>query len=155
MPRQPEQFYVQTASWYAAQNYIKMKISALLKSEFNQHVTFVQTNEKKQEIHISPKATGYGSSVNGGELLMLALATCFCNDLYREAKKRNITVSNVEVNVTGEFGAEGEPGTNFQYTASVIADAPRSIIDELIAHTDTVAEIQNTLRNGIRVSLNK
>jgi uncharacterized OsmC-like protein len=132
-----------------------MKISSLIKSELNKHSTFVQTNDTKQEIHISPKATGYGSSVNGGELLMLALATCFCNDLYREAKKRNITVSNIEVNVTGEFGAEGEPGTNFQYTASVIADAPQSIIDELIAHTDTVAEIQNTLRKGILIPMTK
>jgi uncharacterized OsmC-like protein len=132
-----------------------MKISALIKSEFNKHITLVQTNDNRQEIHISPKATGLGSSVNGGELLMLALATCFCNDIYREAKKKNITVSNVEVSVTGEFGSEGEPGANFQYKASVTADAPSAIVEELIAYTDTVAEIQNTLRKGISITLTK
>lgn len=132
-----------------------MKISALIKSEFNKHIALVQTNDNRQEIHISPKATGFGSSVNGGELLMLALATCFCNDIYREAKKKNITVSNVEVSVTGEFGSEGEPGTNFQYKASVTADAPSAIVEELIAYTDTVAEIQNTLRKGIGITLTK
>jgi len=132
-----------------------MKISALIKSEFNKHITLVQTNDHRQEIHISPKATGFGSSVNGGELLMLALATCFCNDIYREAKKKNITVSNVEVSVTGEFGSEGEPGTNFQYKVNVTADAPSAIVEELIAYTDTVAEIQNTLRKGIGITLTK
>lgn len=132
-----------------------MKISALVTSEFNKHITVVQTNDAKQEIHIAPKATGYGSSVNGGELLMLALGTCFCNDLYREAKKKNIIISNVEVHVAGEFGAEGEGGTNFQYQAKVTADAPQTVIEELIAYTDTVAEIQNTLRKGIRVTLTK
>jgi uncharacterized OsmC-like protein len=30
--------------------------------------------------------------------LFLALASCYCNDIYREAAKRNIKVERVEVN---------------------------------------------------------
>jgi organic hydroperoxide reductase OsmC/OhrA len=33
--------------------------------------------ETKKQVAISVKATGYGSSVNGVELLFAALATCF------------------------------------------------------------------------------
>ena len=33
------------------------------------------------------KSPGRGSAVNGGEFLVLALATCYCNDLYREAER--------------------------------------------------------------------
>jgi len=44
---------------------------------------YVQTDNDFKPITIEPKATGYGSSINGGELLLLALATCFCNDIYR------------------------------------------------------------------------
>ena len=131
-----------------------MKISATLKNQMNVHSITVQTNDNAQEVHIASKSTGFGSSVNGGELLMLALATCFCNDIYREAKKKNINVSGVEVVVTGQFGAEGEAGKNFQYKAKVESDAPLAVIEELIVHTDKVAEIQNTLRSGIGIRLN-
>lgn len=131
-----------------------MEISATVKNEMNVHSIMVQTNDNAQEVHIAPKATGFGSSVNGGELLMLALATCFCNDIYREAKKKNITVSGVEVVVTGEFGAEGKAGENFQYKAKVQSDAAPEVIKELLVHTDTVAEIQNTLRRGVGITLN-
>ncbi|MBS1502153.1 MAG: OsmC family peroxiredoxin, partial [Bacteroidetes bacterium] len=55
-----------------------MKISASIKNEFNQHTVVVKTNDAAKEITIAPKSTGYGSSVNGAELLMLSLATCFC-----------------------------------------------------------------------------
>ncbi len=51
----------------------------------------------------SSKENGYGSSASGGELLFLALATCYCNDIYREAAKKNIKVESVEVDVEGDF----------------------------------------------------
>ena len=84
---------------------------------------------------------------------MLSLATCLCNDIYREAAKRKILVTSVGVEVNGEFGGEGEPGSNFTYTADVVADAPDDMIKELIEHTDRVAEIHNTLRKGVNVTL--
>lgn len=130
-----------------------MLMSAAIKSSFNQHEAEVQTDGAAKQISIKAKATGYGSSINGGELLLLSLATCFCNDIYREAAKRDIVIDGVEVEVTGEFGAEGEPGFNFQYKAKVTSDAPQQQIDALIAHTDQVAEIHNTLRKGLNITL--
>jgi uncharacterized OsmC-like protein len=130
-----------------------MKISAGVKSEFNQHEIIVQTNDAAKKIFIAPKPSGYGSSVNGGELLLLALATCFCNDIYREAATRNITVTGVEVECTADFGDDGDPGVNFQYKTKVTSDAPDSEIQELIRHTDGIAEIHKTLRNGANVTL--
>ena len=131
-----------------------MNISAIIRSSQNQHEINLQTNGSSKAIIIPPKSTGYGSSVNGGELLMLALATCFCNDLYREAAKRNIAIDSVEVECKGDFGAEGEPGSNFQYTAHVSSASSQEEINELIKHTDTVAEIHNTLRKGLSIKLN-
>ncbi|WP_332369742.1 OsmC family protein [Spirosoma telluris] len=88
-----------------------------------------------------------------GELLLLSLATCFCNDIYREAGKRNLVVSGVEVVFTGEFGADGEPGSNFTYTTNVTSDAPAAEIEALIKHTDQIAEVHNTLRKGLSIRL--
>lgn len=130
-----------------------MNMSARVKSEVNQHEIVVQTDESAKEMQILPKPTGFGSSINGGELLLLALATCFCNDIYREASKRNINVLGVDVTCTGEFGGEGEPGTNFTYKANVTADASSDEIADLIRHTDQVAEIHNTLRQGLSITL--
>ncbi len=130
-----------------------MKISAKIENSKDNHQVTLQTNDNVHSIVIPPKSTGYGSSANGGELLFLALASCYCNDIYREAAKRNIKVERVEVNVEGNFGAEGEPAKNVTYRAKVFAQASEDEIREMMKFTDTVAEIQNTLRNGLPVVL--
>lgn len=130
-----------------------MQMSAHIKSSPNRHEVEVQTDGAAKSLQIAARPSGLGSSINGGELLLLSLATCFCNDIYREAAKRKISISDVYVEVTGEFGAEGEPGFNFQYRAHVTADASQRAIEELIDHTDKVAEIHNTLRKGLNVTL--
>jgi len=123
-----------------------MKISARVENSKDNHQVTLQTNDNVHSIVIPPKSTGLGSSANGGELLFLALASCYCNDIYREAAKRNIKVERVEVNVEGEFGAEGEPAKSVSYQARVFAQASEEEIRELMEFTDTVAEIQNTMR---------
>lgn len=131
-----------------------IQISAQVNNRLNQHQVTVTTNQNAHAITIEPKASGYGSSANGGELLFLALATCFCNDLYREAAKKGIAVRQVEVTVHGEFGdAPGSVAQNITYSARVEAEAPEADIAALIQHTDTVTEIQNTLRQGAPVTL--
>ena len=62
-----------------------MYISASVRNTHGQHEISLATNDSPRELSIAPGPTGYGSSVNGGELLFLALATCYCNDIYREA----------------------------------------------------------------------
>ena len=130
-----------------------MKISARVENSKDQHDVTLTTSENSHSIVIPPKSSGLGSSANGGELLFLALATCYCNDIYREAAKRNIKVERVEVQVDGDFGGEGDPATDVTYHAKVFAAASEEEIREMMKFTDTVAEIQNTLRNGTIVVL--
>jgi organic hydroperoxide reductase OsmC/OhrA len=129
-------------------------ISAQVNNSQGKHEVVVTTNQNAHGITIEPKANGFGSSANGGELLFLALATCYCNDIYREAAKRSITVRRVEVKVSGDFGdAPGSAAQNVTYAARVEAEASEAEIADLMRHTDTVAEIQNTLRQGTVVTL--
>ena len=58
-----------------------MNISALIENKKDEHVIVLSTNGREQSLTIQPKLDGFGSSANGGELLFLALATCYCNDL--------------------------------------------------------------------------
>lgn len=61
----------------------------------------------------------------------------------------------MQVEVTGEFGGEGEAAREIRYTASVDAKAPRGEILGLMRHTDSVAEIHNTLRQSAPVVLSE
>jgi organic hydroperoxide reductase OsmC/OhrA len=130
-----------------------MKIAARVSNTISGHTLEVETDGRMQSIAIAPKTAERGSSVNGGELLFAALATCFCNDLYREAAKRGLEVHDVKVEVTGTFGNPGEPASNITYRVRVDTDAPQGTIDDLIRTTDTLTEIQNTLRAGCAVRL--
>ena len=121
-----------------------MKITAKVENSKHNHQVTLQTNDNAHSIVIPPRSTGFGSSANGGELLFLA--TCYCNDIYREAAKRNINVERVEVEVDGDFGAEGAPAKNVTYRAKVTAQASEQQIQDMMRFVDTVAEIQNTLR---------
>lgn len=123
-----------------------MKYSARVENSENKHKVTMQAGDALHSIVIPPKETGFGSSASGGELLFLALATCYCNDIYREAAKKNIKVQSVEVDVEGDFPAAGEPARNIVYRAKVVANADEQEIRALMNFTDTVAEIQKTLR---------
>jgi len=130
-----------------------MKIGASVHNSEGRHQVSLRTNDNVHGLTIPAKPAGFGSSVNGAELLFLALATCYCNDIYREAAKRGLSVQSVEVEVDGDFGADGEPGRNVTYRARVAAQASEDEIRELMRHTDRVAEIQNTLRVGTPIIL--
>lgn len=132
-----------------------MQISARVVNRKDLHQVTLETNGQSRPLAIPSKSGGFGSSANGGELLALALATCYCNDLYREAAARGIKVEGVEVEVETQFGGAGEPARQIRYRTKVTADAPEEAIRELIEHTDRVAEVHNTLRGGIAVELER
>ena len=132
-----------------------MRIIAEVQNSEGRHEVTLSTDGRAHSLSIPPKSTRFGSSANGGELLFLALATCYCNDIYREAAQREIKVTHVEVTVEGDFGAAGEPARNVTYNAKVSAHATESEIRNLMMQTDTVAEIQNTLRTPTSVRLNR
>ena len=130
-----------------------MIISATVVHQTGQHSAMVRTGAAEQRLAIQAKKEGPGSAVNGGELLFLALATCYCNDIYREAKERGVQVSSVRVEVTGRFGGKGDPAEDIQYRAEITSTGSREEVLELMRYTDSVAEVHNTLRRASTVVL--
>jgi organic hydroperoxide reductase OsmC/OhrA len=139
------------AATFAPGKNMVIRIEAHVANALHSHRAVVATDGAPRDIDIPPRATGYGSSANGGELLCLALATCYCNDVYREAATRAIEVSQVTVHVDAQFGAPGEPASLVRYRADVTARAAEDDIRALMVYTDSVAEIQNTLRRAVPV----
>ena|SRR6202035_2700274 len=130
-----------------------VKISAVVRNARSHHEVVVSTAGAAQFVAVPPKLAGAGSAVNGGEFLMLAIATCYCNDLYREAARLGISIERVEVEAEGEFPGVGLAATNIRYKAKVTSSASAAAIAELLSQTDAVAEIHNTVRLGVPVIL--
>lgn len=130
-----------------------MEISAIVSNTPIGHTATVRTDTTSQALAIPAKSTGRGSAVNGGELLMLALATCYCNDLYREAARLGVPIESVEVEATADFPGIGLAATHIRYRARIVSSAEASVIADLLQQTDAVAEIHNTIRAGASVTL--
>jgi organic hydroperoxide reductase OsmC/OhrA len=129
-----------------------MKISAHLRNDGATHEARVDTSGSSQHLAVPRKAAGRGSAVNGGELLMLALATCYCNDLYREAARLGLAIDAVEVEASADFDGVGLAASNVRYRARVASStAAPGQVERLLRETDAVAEVHNTLRRGVAV----
>lgn len=130
-----------------------MQISARILNGPGHHEASVSTGSARQTVALPARPAGPGSGVNGGELLMLALATCYCNDIYREASRLAIPVDQVEVEASAEFAGIGLAASNISYRARISSPADAAVIADLLAQTDAVAEVHNTLRSGATVHL--
>jgi len=130
-----------------------MNYSASMHNSEGKLDVVMKVGDMVNTIQIPPKRSGYGSSISGGEVLFLAIATCYCNDLYREGRKLGIKVDGVEIDVDGEFGDPGDPAWDVKCRIKVIAQASEDEIHRLVEHTDSIAEIPKSIRNGTSISL--
>jgi hypothetical protein len=128
-------------------------ISATVKTSVSSHQAEVRTGEAAQSVPVQPKAAGRGSSINGGEFLMLTHATCCCNDLFREAARLGIPLVAAEVEAGAEFPGIGLAAANFRYSAKIKSSVSPDDVARLLGETDAAAEVQNTLRVGAPVEL--
>ncbi|RPE12443.1 OsmC family peroxiredoxin [Chitinophaga lutea] len=102
----------------------------------------------------TPRAGGLGIGFSGEELFMMSIGASLCNDLYREAAIRGIELQHVEIIINGDWSGEPAQARNLRYDIKVQSNAPREATEELIKHTDHIAEIPHTLRAGTPVRLN-
>jgi uncharacterized OsmC-like protein len=128
-----------------------MEIRAQVRNHASGHRVSVSTAGASHPLAVSGKASGRGSAVNGGEFLMLALATCYCNDLYREAERLGVPLTGCEVVATAQFNEVGLAAESVTYSARVDSSAPPAELERLLSETDRLAEIHNTLRAGCPV----
>jgi organic hydroperoxide reductase OsmC/OhrA len=129
----------------------RMEISAEVRNSDGAHEVAVVTSGLVRGVAVPAKGNGRGSSVNGGEFLMLALATCYCNDLYREAERLGISITGCEVVAKSRFNGIGLAAEAVTYSARVESSASAEDIERLLTETDRLAEIHNTLRAGCPV----
>src|SRR4030095_11832028 len=122
-----------------------MLICATVKNWPSSHQVEVRTGDIAQSLPVQSKVSGRGSSINGGEFLMLALATCYCNDLFREAGRLGILVARAQVEASAEFPGVVLAATSIRYRAKIESSASPDEVARLLRETDAVAEVHKTL----------
>ena len=130
-----------------------MQIRARVLNREEHHLAEVETEGQRKAVKVPGKSEGRGLDLNGGELLFLSLATCYCNDVFREARTTGLTIDDIEVTVEGTFAGRGDPAQEIAYSVRVTSPDDPGEVESLLRATDEVAEIQNTLRLGIPVTL--
>src|SRR5947208_15162429 len=94
------------------------------------------TGHRTLTIDRPEQAGGMGLGFNGGELLLLAIGGCYCNDLFREAAKRGMVIKSVQVDVQADWGGEAGRAQHVIYSTRIEAEAREADILALIARTD-------------------
>ena len=98
-------------------------------------------------------AGGDGRGFNGGQLLYLAIAGCYSNDLYREAAAKGIRLTRVAITVDGDFPGRGAASTPIEVDVEVAGEAPAEALGALLEEVDEIAEIPRSLRGTTPVQL--
>ena len=98
-------------------------------------------------------AGGGGLGFNGGQLLYMAIAACWSNDLYREAATMGVELDGVEITVDGDFPARGSGSTPITVDVVVRSPAPEEQVRELIAEVKRVAEIPRAIRDATSIEV--
>lgn len=99
------------------------------------------------------EAGGRGLGFNGGQLLYLAVAACWSNDLYREAATRGIRLTRVRIAVDGGFSGRGAASDPIVVDIEVEGDATEAELQALVDEVDAIAEIPRSIREGTPVTV--
>jgi len=87
----------------------------------------------------------------GGHLWVLAPAGCLLNDLYREARGRDVVVDGVRVRAAGGLDETTWAPTGIRYSIEVDSPAADETVAELLRLVESVAEIPQAMRHGTTV----
>lgn len=98
------------------------------------------------------KAGGLGLGFNGGELLALAVGGCFCNDVQALADEMGLSVGDLKVTVSIDFGGTPSRATGVRMEVDcTLGDG--SDPTGLIERAKRLTTIGNSLRAGIPVTI--
>jgi len=100
------------------------------------------------------KAGGMGLGFNGGELQALAIGGCFCNDLQVLAEDAGVTIADLSLSVTLDFGGTPSRTVGAQMMVDCkLADGSDS--GELIERAKRLTNIGNSVRAGFPLEISR
>lgn len=76
---------------------------------------------------------------------------CLFDDILREARRRGIAITRLEVSADGGFDGDPVTSTGISYSVDLAGDAAGNELRGLVADCERVAAIPQVLRRGTKV----
>lgn len=86
-------------------------------------------------------------------VLLLAVAGCVSNDLFREARAKGIALTRVRIVARGDFGGNPPVSQGIEFDVEIRGRASEAQLQSLVREVDAIAEIPNSLRRATAVRL--
>lgn len=88
----------------------------------------------------------------GGEALLMGLGGCFMSNLLAAAKAREVEISNARAEIAGELSDGPMRYTKIYMRVSARCE-PSDTLEKLVTVADRGCIVANTLRNGVKLSI--
>ncbi|MTE17362.1 OsmC family protein [Nocardia aurantiaca] len=102
---------------------------------------------------VSDSRFGPAESVQAGELLLSALASCAMANIQTNADNDNIAIGAIRITVTHRRGAHDPTRYDFTHLRIDIHDTDQARADALAARFTATCPIYNTIRRGSGIDL--
>jgi len=99
----------------------------------------------------TPGGMGFG----GGEILCLAVGTCYYNNLRREANHRNIELVLIEIEVTADWDDPSPIASEIRIKPKIESQASQDEIESLLEYAIQVSSVANTISHTVPVRLDR
>jgi uncharacterized OsmC-like protein len=103
------------------------------------------------EHHLTERAQITIGTLSGGHLLHLAVAGCLFNDILREAGRRGITITELQIAADGDFAGDPLLSTGVRYGVTIAGEAPDAELRSLVADCQEASTVAGSLRRGTSV----
>lgn len=104
---------------------------------------------------------GQDSALDPVELLLASLGSCISIGLVTQAAQRDVDFHDFEIEVTGELDLRGYLGVddavrpgyrNLEYTVRIDSDAPREVLEEILAAAERTSPMYDNIGNGVPIT---
>ncbi len=142
---------------------VTLKAKTVCEGQFR-NMTYVRDLEPML-IDEPPHLLGEDNAPNPSEAALATLGACLAVGVHANATARGIKLSKLElqlegdINVTAVWGTgdldENKPlgFTDIRVKIDADGDAPKEVIDEIIAHSNVWSPVANTMRNNVGLTV--
>ncbi|WP_295878890.1 OsmC family protein [uncultured Thiohalocapsa sp.] len=144
-------------------NVVTLKAKTVCEGQFR-NMTYVR-DLAPMLIDEPPHLLGEDNAPNPSEAALATLGACLAVGVHANATARGVKLSKLELHLEGDINVTAVWGTgdlnpakplgftDIRVTIDAEGDAPKEVIDEIIAHSNTWSPVANTMRRPVNVSV--
>ncbi len=144
-------------------NIVTLKAKTVCEVQFR-NLTYIR-NLPAYVIDEPPHLRGEATAPNPSEATRAALGACLSVGVHANATARGVALSKLELEIDGDINVTAVWGvgdldpakklgfTDIRVKITAEGDAPREVLDAIIASADQLSPVANTLRNPVNVAV--